>query len=105
MRGSRSLVKDSEKQNGSGWAEGGEEGGNARSFKAKHFQFPSFSTNKVHTDYVDCVKFCGDSLLSKSVANVILMWDPVMTAEGKKAGDIVALREFVLTQCEVWFVR
>ncbi|GMI22761.1 hypothetical protein TeGR_g10858, partial [Tetraparma gracilis] len=96
------LVGEAGRQDGCGFA--GKDGG-ARTFVTPHEQFPVFSTNKVHTDYVDCVRYCGGAILSKSVTNVILMWEPVMTAAGVKDGLITPLREFVLSSCEVWFIR
>ena len=98
----RVLVEQSNVQGGAGFSV---DGGTTRPFQTPHVQFPLFSTDKVHTDYVDCVRFCGDSIVSKSVTNLIIMWNPVLTVEGKKNGDVVALRQFVLTNCEVWFVR
>mmetsp|Transcript_2155 Transcript_2155/g.2676 ORF Transcript_2155/g.2676 Transcript_2155/m.2676 type:complete len:564 (-) Transcript_2155:99-1790(-) len=49
---------------------------NRCSFKTIHEQFPIFSTCEVHSDYVDCVRWVGNLLLSKSTANKIIMWKP-----------------------------
>ena len=38
-------------------------------FKTLEIQFPSYSTHNVHTDYVDCVHWVGDHLISKSTKN------------------------------------
>ena len=34
--------------------------GTARLFGTYNVQLPYYSTNKVHYDYVDCVRFAGD---------------------------------------------
>ena len=53
----------------------------------------------MHTDYVDCVQFIGDLLISKSTTNLLALWKP-----GTKNG-VIPLRDFPLTNCDVWFVR
>jgi polycomb protein EED len=83
----------------------------SKPFTTAVIQFPVFTTNKVHTDYVDCVKFVGDSILSKSVTNSILLWNPVFAdaanggGHANSDGDIIPLREFALAACDVWFIR
>lgn len=79
-------------------------------FRTVYEQMPSFSTNKVHTDYVDCVRHVGDLLLSKSITNVVVLWKPDFASSknddlGRLQSDIIALREFRLKHCDVWFVR
>jgi polycomb protein EED len=82
-------------------------------------QFPYFSTTSVHSDYVDCVQFVGDLLLSKSVNNTVVLWKPLLNDEGEARqhaesessqhctipSSILFLREFALTHCSNWFVR
>ena len=96
-------------------------------FKPVFQQTPYFSTNKVHTDYVDCVQFVGDLILSKSVHNKVVLWKPILDkddsshpgsltracyndAETEESStripsEILYLREFSLTHCDSWFVR
>lgn len=43
--------------------------------KPRFIQYPHFSTTEIHSDYVDCVKFYGDLILSKAAnEHVILLW-------------------------------
>eukprot|EP00945_MAST-04E_sp_MAST-4E-sp1_P003401 g3401.t1 len=71
-------------------------------FATRFFQFPAYSTSKVHSDYVDCVRWMGDLLLSKSTGNKICLWKPA-PARGPDSASI--LREFTMTDAEIWFVR
>jgi WD40 repeat protein len=41
-----------------------------------HEQFPLYSSSQIHSDYVDCVRWLGNLLLSKSTNNKIIMWKP-----------------------------
>ena len=68
-------------------------------FPTLYEQIPIFSTNQMHTDYVDCVQFIGDLLISKSTTNLLALWKT-----GTKNG-VIPLRDFPLTNCDVWFVR
>ena len=78
-------------------------------------QFPYFATTKVHLNFVDCVQFVGDLLLSKSTYNTIVLWMAKVpagtdTASTKCAAytppsDVIALRTFILDNCNLWFVR
>ena len=42
---------------------------------------PIFSCNMIHENYVDCVKYNGNFILSKSVDGVIHEWQPFFNAE------------------------
>lgn len=41
-----------------------------------HVCLAVFSTNKLHNSYVDCVKFVGNLILSKSVYDGVFLWLP-----------------------------
>lgn len=47
-----------------------------KSFPVEFLQFPLYSTTQLHTDYVDCVRWVGDCLLTKSTNNRIVLWAP-----------------------------
>jgi len=72
-------------------------------FKTRFVHFPTFSTRKVHTDYVDCVRWVGNLLISKSTDNKLILWRPSL---GEEKQDVVILREYCMRGAEVcWFVR
>jgi polycomb protein EED len=89
--------------------------GDRTSFHPHGEQFPYFATDKVHINYVDCVHFVGDMILSKSTYNSIVLWLPDIpeTAASKVTnssayeppGEVIALRIFELNHCDIWFVR
>jgi polycomb protein EED len=77
-------------------------------------QMPIFSTDKVHTDYVDGIQFVGDLILSKDTNDKVLLWKPVTTKTSRGSNtktqqrlpnEVIVLREFTLSKCDVWFVR
>ncbi len=71
-------------------------------------QFPSFVTRKVHKHYVDCVKWVGDDMiLSKSVHNRIYLWQLGNDREALAVpgSDYKLLEEYVIDDCNVWFVK
>lgn len=76
-------------------------------FRTSYEQTPVFSTNKIHHDYVDCVKFVGDLVLSKSIGNTVVLWKPDFskTTHHKPPNEVMVLREFVTRDCNVWFIR
>ncbi|KAF2138518.1 uncharacterized protein K452DRAFT_311456 [Aplosporella prunicola CBS 121167] len=48
---------------------------NTGSDKVNIIHYPHFSSTEIHTDYVDCIRFYGDLIISKSAKeNQILLW-------------------------------
>ena len=47
----------------------------------KRTRFPSALVQAAHWHYVDCVRWLGDCLLSKSVTNRIVEWQPDTSSE------------------------
>ncbi|GLD93425.1 hypothetical protein PINS_up002017 [Pythium insidiosum] len=73
-----------------------------RPFATKFVQFPAYCTSKVHADYVDCVRFVGDLILSKSTGNKVVFWKP-NPSRGKDA--VTVLREYHYKDAELWFMK
>lgn len=78
-----------------------------KKFIMGHCQIPYFITTKVHTHYVDCVMWVGELLLTKSVHNLMRLWEP-----GYDRQAIASLRknytlveEYPLRGCKVWYIR
>ncbi|XP_057462909.1 polycomb group protein FIE1-like isoform X1 [Actinidia eriantha] len=55
-------------------------------FPTKYVQFPVFIAS-IHSNYVDCNRWLGDFILSKSVDNEIVLWEPKMKEQSP--GEIV----------------
>ncbi|PSC76443.1 Polycomb group FIE2 [Micractinium conductrix] len=77
------------------------------SFPAGHVTVPVFSTERVHWNYVDCVRGLGDHVLSKSVDNKVVIWRPDRsTKQHTRDGDVELLQELQLEDCaNVWWLR
>lgn len=86
-----------------------------KSFPTARKHFPTFSTRDIHENYVDCVSWYGESILSKSCQNEIVLWRPGVNVEPgteytlpqKYTSDSSAtiIRSFDIQYCKLWFVR
>jgi len=76
----------------------------AGKFRSSIVQMPMFSTARIHRNYVDCVRWCGDLLLTKSTHNKVAVWKP---APSKGAGQDAALviGELLYSNSDIWFLR
>ena len=91
-----------------------------RPFATVFQQFPAFSSAAVHANYVDCARWAGSLLLSKSTGNAVAMWtpdphgdkrSPVARDDAAPKGDgdrddaALVLRQFHLPNADIWFMR
>eukprot|EP00941_MAST-03F_sp_MAST-3F-sp1_P003589 g3589.t1 len=71
-------------------------------FPTYYSQVAAFSTRRVHGDYVDCARWVGNLILSKSTQNDMLFWQPDVRRR-KDAANILV--RYPLKDSEIWFVR
>ncbi|WZZ61267.1 hypothetical protein YC2023_061374 [Brassica napus] len=73
-------------------------------FPTKFVELPVF-TASVHTDFVDCNRWVGDFILSKSVENEILLWEPILKENFPEEGTSDVLPKYPIPNCNLWFTK
>ena len=84
-------------------------------FDTARVHFANFTTRDIHRNYVDCVSWFGDFVLSKSCENAIVMWKPgkidadleSFLPRDKYVSDATStfIHQFELKDSEIWFMR
>lgn len=81
-----------------------------RSFPTLLQHFPEFSTRDVHGNYVDCVRWFGNVIVSKSCENLVRLWKPG-GGEGceldlrLRDSRVQHLHHLEVRDCDIWFIR
>ncbi|KAG0553662.1 hypothetical protein M758_12G029000 [Ceratodon purpureus] len=76
-------------------------------FPTKHVQFPML-TALVHNNYVDCTRWLGDLILSKSVDHEIVLWEPLqykVAGSTENEGKVDVLQKYPVPDCDIWFIK
>lgn len=73
-------------------------------FPTKYVQFPIFNAS-VHTNYVDCTRWLGEFILSKSVDHEIILWEPKVKEQSPGEGAADILQKYPVPECDIWFIK
>ncbi|XP_014522006.2 polycomb group protein FERTILIZATION-INDEPENDENT ENDOSPERM isoform X2 [Vigna radiata var. radiata] len=73
-------------------------------FPTKFVQHPVYSAS-VHVNYVDCTRWLGDFILSKSVDDEIMLWEPKVKDEITGTGAVDVLQKYPIPECDIWFIK
>ncbi|RWS20786.1 hypothetical protein B4U80_03854 [Leptotrombidium deliense] len=85
------------------------------SFKTQKQHIPIFTTRDIHRNYVDCVQWYGNFVLSKSCENAIICWKPgkledsddieLPKVQYNNDSQTTTLHRFEYKDSDIWFIR
>jgi len=80
---------------------------NSKPFPVLNVHYPVFSTRSIHRNYVDCVRWFGNFILSKSCENKIVCWQPkLVTAKPSSIPEqSEVMHNFEYSNCDIWYMR
>ncbi|KAM0040281.1 putative transcription factor WD40-like family [Helianthus debilis subsp. tardiflorus] len=73
-------------------------------FPTKRVQFPVLIAS-IHTNYVDCNRWLGDFILSKSVDNELILWEPKIKEQSPGEATVDILQKYPVPDCDIWFMK
>ena len=78
-----------------------------KSFKTLNVYSAKFSTRDIHTNYVDCVRWIGELVLSKSCEDVIVCWKPDIFKKGAIPTEQkpLILYTYTVPNNNIWYIR
>lgn len=79
-----------------------------RTFPTRHIHFADYTTRSVHRNYVDSVKWFGETFLSKSCENNIIWFKPGNLEDKQlnlNTNSVSVIHTFDVDDSELWFVR
>lgn len=88
---------------------------NEKPFTTYKQHFPSFTTRDIHHNYVDCVRWYGNFVLSKSCENEVVCWKPgiienendydLPKAQYNNDSTVTTLFRLEYKNSDIWFIR